>query len=334
MNFDRTKLTNITIHWSINLNHYLVKQVHSGLLNQTFILRSNNELLVLQKLHPAVSAPGCTLNYKALTDYLTSQNKISQTLRPTTNGELWITNKAGDKWRLLVGVEGQVFETTPNQYVAEQAGKLLAQFHVAVRKFAQPLQPTLPMFRYNEVLSKLHRYQDKFLNDASPLVREAYKLLSDQLPLLILPSDLPVQIIHTDPKISNFLFDEKQVGICMIDFDTVQPLSPLYDLGDLIRSVCGGQEDDPQNKFNQNFYQAILKGYVSDASHILSETEKALIPRACQLVMLGLAARFLNDYVDDSYFGWDENRYETRRAHNLARCLGQIALFKSYAQTQ
>jgi hypothetical protein len=44
---------------------------------------------------------------------------------------------------------------------------------------------------------------------------------------------------------------------------------------------------------------------------------------------LGLAARFLNDYVDDSYFGWDKSRYKNRRAHNKARVLGQISLYNT-----
>jgi hypothetical protein len=45
-------------------------------------------------------------------------------------------------------------------------------------------------------------------------------------------------------------------------------------------------------------------------------------------ITLELAARFLADYFNDNYFGWDPKRYKSRRAHNLARARGQIALFK------
>jgi hypothetical protein len=48
--------------------------------------------------------------------------------------------------------------------------------------------------------------------------------------------------------------------------------------------------------------------------------------------MLGLAARFLNDYHEDFYFGWDKERYPNRRAHNLARTKGQIALYKDFKE--
>lgn len=114
----------------------------------------------------------------------------------------------------------------------------------------------------------------------------------------------------------------------MIDFDTLQSLSPLYELGDAVRSWCGGDEDDPQNTFNKGIYEALIKGYRETSGKLLSEQEFKRIPQASHLVMLGLATRFLIDYVEDNYFGWDEQRYQSRKEHNLARCLGQIALYK------
>ena len=73
-----------------------------------------------------------------------------------------------------------------------------------------------------------------------------------------------------------------------------------------------------------------MRGYLANSKGLLSEREQALIPQVCKLVMLGLATRFLNDYIDDSYFGWDEARYNTRKDHNKARALGQISLYRSY----
>jgi hypothetical protein len=39
-----------------------------------------------------------------------------------------------------------------------------------------------------------------------------------------------------------------------------------------------------------------------------------------------LAARFAVDAFDGSYFGWDPSRFPSRRAHNLVRARGQLAL--------
>ncbi len=118
--------------------------------------------------------------------------------------------------------------------------------------------------------------------------------------------------------------------MAMIDFDTVQRLSPLYDIGDALRSLCGGEEDDPENNFNGQRYETFIVNYLKASRGYLNKREKNLIPQAMGLVILGLAARFLNDYIDDSYFGWDSKKYKSRREHNLARALGQIALYKSF----
>jgi hypothetical protein len=45
-----------------------------------------------------------------------------------------------------------------------------------------------------------------------------------------------------------------------------------------------------------------------------------------EVVCIELAARFCVDAFDDSYFGWDPARFPSRRAHNLVRARGQLAL--------
>jgi hypothetical protein len=74
-------------------------------------------------------------------------------------------------------------------------------------------------------------------------------------------------------------------------------------------------------------FRAGLKGYLQGSKGLLSKREIKLIPKAIGLITLELSSRFLSDYFEDSYFGWDEKRYKSRRAHNLARCRGQLAEF-------
>ena len=45
-----------------------------------------------------------------------------------------------------------------------------------------------------------------------------------------------------------------------------------------------------------------------------------------ETVCVELAARFCVDAFDDAYFGWDPSRFPSRRAHNLVRARGQLAL--------
>ncbi len=317
-------------NWSID-NPISVKKVETGLLNETYIVRTLDGLFVLQKLHPAVSIEGCTKNYFHVTQFLLKLSKTSQTILPTKNEMLWITTVDKFKWRLLKGVEGEVHTITPNTKIAFEAGKLLAEFHASVKNYNQNLEPTLPMFQYEKVLEKLLKYENQFLESKNKEVIEMFHILKQEFPKLLLPKNLPIQIIHTDPKISNFLFTNSGTGICMIDLDTIQKLSPLYDIGDCVRSLCGNQEDDANNTFDFIKYQEILNGYNS-VEHTLTNKEKELIPQACKLIMLGLASRFLNDYIDDNYFGWDETRYNNRKEHDLARTIGQVSLWNSFIQ--
>jgi hypothetical protein len=106
------------------------------------------------------------------------------------------------------------------------------------------------------------------------------------------------------------------------------PGTPLFDLGDLVRSGTNGvAEDDPDPdkvtiKFE--FFKALLKGYMSEAGAFLTLDEKKLLPEAGRNITQIMALRFLTDYLDgDRYYHID------RPSHNLDRCRNQIALIRS-----
>lgn len=338
-------------NWDIpeftSINADLIKRASSGLLNKTFLIRvldsksAENKLFILQCVHPAVSMNGSMNNYFHVTHYLQDQGLKTQTLIPTSSGSLWIDDDGEQgqllgpeqnpwRWRLLQGVEGETFDTANNLSMAEEAGKVLGTIDSKLASYPKELDAGRKSFFYSLEIEKLNQYQKQFAADSDEQVREAASLLHTELPKLLLPEDLPQSVIHADPKVSNFLFDENGKCIGMIDLDTLQVLSPLFEVADAARSWCGGLEDDPNNTFNPNIYNALLNGYLETSKGLLSEREQALIPQACKLVMLGLATRFLNDYIDDSYFGWDETKYDSRKAHNKARALGQISLYRSY----
>ena len=91
---------------------------------------------------------------------------------------------------------------------------------------------------------------------------------------------------------------------------------------------CGEEEDKLDNTFNVDFFEAAYQGYMLRAGSFVNQQEKGLLPQAIGMLALELAVRFLTDYFNDAYFGWDATRYTSRRAHNLARTRGQLALFK------
>lgn len=329
-------------NWDIpglDIDNLNIKKPNSGLLNKTFLIRtgsSDNELFVLQCVHPAVSMDGAMNNYFHVTHFLESQGKVTQRLLPTKSGALWVedeslTDANGKvwRWRLLKGIEGDIYSEAPTEELAYEAGNMIAAFHTMLSQYPRKLEVGRLSFRYDDELTKLSHFEKQLMADPDVSIQTATQLLLTEMPKLTLPTDLPIRIIHADPKMSNFVFDHNKKAICMIDLDTVQQLSPLYDIGDALRSWCGRKEDDIQNSFNRDIYIALLKGYMSNSKNLLSDREQSLIPQAAKLIMLGLATRFLNDYIEDSYFGWDETRYETRKAHNKARTQGQISLYQS-----
>ena len=324
-------------HWNVpslvDANTYTIKRASSGLLNKTFIIRAGSngeELYILQSVHPAVSMDGAMNNYFHVTQFLAEQGLPVQTMLKTIDNKLWVDDEEDKwRWRLMRGVEGEFYDKTTNPVLAEEAGKLLGAFHVVLSQYPQELEVGLLMFRYEQHFAKLTQFQELLMADPDESVKNVTQLLCNELPNLMLTKDLPELIIHADPKITNFLFTKESKGVCLIDFDTVQKLSPLYDIGDAVRSLCGQNEDDPNNTFNEEMYKAFLQGYLTTSKGLLSEREQDLIPQATKLVILGLTTRFLNDYIEDSYFGWDETKYSSRKAHNKARVMGQLSLYQS-----
>ncbi len=325
-------------NWNVpnlkNLDPTAIKRAASGLLNQTYLIRVNKpqpELYILQCVHPAVSMDGAMNNYFHVTQFLQSQNQPTQIMFKTIEDKLWVEDDELKtwRWRLMRGVEGEFYDKTTDTTLAKEAGKLLGQFHRTLSKYPRELEVGRISFQYDQELAKLHQFKDQLMADPDEFIHRATQLLLAEFPDLMLPTDLPKRIIHGDPKISNVLFTPEKQGICFIDLDTIQFLSPLYDLGDAMRSWCGQDEDDPNNTFNPEMYNALLSGYLSTSKDLLTEREIALIPKASKLIMLGLTARFLNDYIEDSYFGYDETRYESRKAHNKARVMGQLSLYQS-----
>lgn len=133
-------------------------------------------------------------------------------------------------------------------------------------------------------------------------------------------------VIHADLKISNVVFDNgRAVGI--IDFDTLLWHYPAVDLGDAYRSWCNRTaEDDPHATFDTTLFDAAEAGYAEGRGVALNLETRNLHLRATKLIALELASRFLIDVVRDNYFGYDPKRYPSRKAHNLARAVGQFHL--------
>jgi Ser/Thr protein kinase RdoA (MazF antagonist) len=210
--------------------------------------------------------------------------------------------------------------------MARNAGAMLGRFH----KIMEDLEHD---FKTDVILHETENEYKKLI-EAARLEPELLKgmqvefdFLMTELPKLFLPTDLAKRPTHGDPKINNFLFDGFGNALAMIDLDTCNRTSVLCDLGDAMRSWCGSKKEIDAGCFKTDIYEAALEGYMLEAK-FLSDEEKSLIPQAVGLITLELAARYLADYFNDSYFGWNKELYASRREHNKIRVKRLISQYR------
>lgn len=74
-----------------------------------------------------------------------------------------------------------------------------------------------------------------------------------------------------------------------------------------------------------------MQGYRLGAADFLRPGEWLALPEATLSIALELAARFAADALNESYFGWDSNRFASASEHNLLRAQAQLKLAEDIA---
>lgn len=357
--------------WSSILNHYplsdvvSVSKITTGLINETYKIEAGSGAFILQKLNP-IFVPESIYDVDTVSQYLKSHGVLVQEIIRTHEGKLWVEENS-EIWRLMTYIPGEIYERIKNSDMAYAAGKILGQFHRALADFKYEFRHHRPMHhnivRHFELLEKSLKNRRRVTTvGATRDLTSDYKEINGlkkiilELPKLLLPKNLRQAVTHGDPKVSNIVFglieaeppsfarsrslqSASRLGlykaIALVDLDDVgNHHSPLVELGDAFRSWCSSYEDDPDNSFDLEKFSAAFAGYNDGSKDFLATEEKKLIPQAIKLITLELASRFLRDYFEDSYFGWNPEKYKSRRDHNLARAKGQVALYNDIVKKE
>ncbi len=314
-----------------------------GLINATYAVRISDEpVAVLQRLHPVF---GAEVNYdiEAVTARLIAQGVATPRLLRTRNNAAWVEHD-GRIWRALSWEPGQAIAQVPGLEWAARGGELVARYHRALDGFG---------YRYRFVRAGVHdtvahlsKLQQRCMlgaaaagsADNDPIVTQAIELGHRIMALANWSFDLaamPQRHIHGDLKISNLLFELNPVrGHCLVDLDTVGYGTLAFELGDAMRSWCNPHgEDAGRVTFDMPIFQAAMQAYFAAVGSAISYAadERQSVVHGLLRVCVELAARFCVDIFDDAYFGWDAARFASRRAHNLLRAQGQLALAQAVA---
>lgn len=99
------------------------------------------------------------------------------------------------------------------------------------------------------------------------------------------------------------------------------------DAGDMMRTYLSPANEEETNfsliQIREEYFQAIVSGYLQEMSHLLTPVEKNHFVYAGKFIIYMQALRFLTDYLNnDVYYG---ARFEL---HNYNRAMNQMHLLK------
>ena len=311
-----------------------VEPLGNGLINDTFAVRSPEGDWVLQRVH-TVFSPQIHHNIAAVTERLAAEGIPTPRLRPTDDGALW-SEHDGRAWRVMTRMQGVTFDAMRSAGQARAAAGALGRFHraleglehdfVGLRAGVHDTPAHLQRLRDAVQQHRDHRLYD----DVAPLA-EALLAKADTLPNL---EHIEARIAHGDPKLNNVMFAGTQGpsaedALGLIDLDTVAPMPLHLELGDAWRSWCNPKgEDEGQAQFDLDIFEASVAGYRA-AGPTLGADERAALLYGVEVIALELAARFLADALNESYFGWSAERFASAGQHNLVRARGQWSLHEA-----
>lgn len=346
MNVEISTIHHILQCYGYNSGNITIKPFGTGLINYTWKVNANDITFILQRINDVVFKDPRKIdhNINLLKDYCDIHIPSYFFPTPVASGD----NKT------MLHIEGEGFfrlipfvEDSHSIDVVDtpqQAFEAAAQFGMFTRTFnkfdANRLQRTIPDFhnlslRYHSFLQAVKNGNSGRIKQTQTWIHELNKhavLVSEYESIRSNPL-FKLRVTHHDTKISNILFNSNEKGVCVIDLDTVMPGYFISDVGDMMRtylSPVNEEEKDVQLiSIREDFYEAIVAGYSSQMSEILTGVERGNFLFAGKFMIYMQALRFLTDYLNnDIYYG---ARYEEQ---NLVRAINQATLLQRLVELE
>lgn len=304
------------------------EKLDGGIINKTYFVESNKGEFVIQRLSKI-------FNEFVVEDHLFLQKFFAQDkflipmipkIFSAQNGLFYWKDRQKYIWRVSEFIEHEeVTEKSPE--LIYEAGKALGECHKLLKKVDY-----IPRFKiegFHDTPRIIEKLRDVFAKQSfkeweldyhgrAYHVDSEFEFIVKNIEKFYLSNDCEKQLIHGDPKFSNFLFRGGKV-IAMIDWDTLMFSSLFIDIGDALRSWCKNLD----GSFNKEIFDAAIKGYLENESQNICNFKNAMF-----LITLELAARYLIDYFEEKYFQWDKEKYESAAEHNLSRCKRELNFFR------
>ncbi len=318
-----------------------VRPFGGGLINRTYLVEAGPVRRVLQWVNPIFPAE-IHRNLEAVTAHLEAAGLVTPRLVPTTDGLSCLPLGERDVWRLQTFVEGTSFDVVSSAAQARAGGRLIGRFHAALASLRHAF--VAMRVGVHDTPRHLERLGDaartltthRLHAEVAPLADEVLAA-ADALPRL---PDIPDLTGHGDLKFNNLLFSGSapplsEQALCLIDLDTVGPVSLAFELGDAWRSWCNRSGEDVTGaRLDLDVMRASFEGWCDGLGRAPSADERRALLLGPDWVSLELAARFLGDALREAYFGWDPRRFSGRGEHNLVRARGQWSLYQAFVASR
>jgi len=317
-----------------------VEPLGNGIIHHTYKAASNGEAIVIQQINTNVFTKPDALvgNYLVVYQHLQQNGNIKIPMPiESDKGEWLIKDQAGKCWRATEFIDNAYSpDSVSNARAAFITAECFARFTAALQGIEiSSLDVVIAdfhdlSFRYQEFEEAISRAELFKAMRATHVIAELRqrKNLVEFYKSIKNNAGYPLRLMHHDCKIGNILFDRSSNEvICPIDLDTIMPGKYFSDLGDMIRTMACTESEESRNwekiDVREDFYHAIVDGYLKGAANLLTTTEVENIHMSGILMTYMQSIRFITDFLNN-----DRYYKTTYHEQNLNRALNQLILLE------
>lgn len=319
----------------------LIVPYGKGLINNTWKITIGSSEYILQKINESVFEKPLDIEYNI--------HLIAEYLKENHPGYLFtIPVKTKKQEEMICDQQGyfRVFPFIKNSYtiniasMPQQAFEAARQFGLFTEMLIKfpviLLKKTIPDFhnlilRYQQFEEACKYGDPSRIKESASIIKfiRGHNNILKKFQLIQADPNFKIRVTHHDTKISNVLFDKNGKGLCVIDLDTVMPGYFISDVGDMMRTylspVSEEEKDIKKIEVREDFFQAIVEGYLQQMSKHLSDAELKHFVFAGKFMIYMQAIRFLTDHLsNDKYYGADYENQNFVRANNQVTLLQRI----------
>lgn len=307
-----------------------ISKFGKGLINLTYLIETKGEQgvdkFVLQKLHSRIGNE-VIIDIYEITKHLEKKGFLTTTLVKARKGSLFIEDTQ-ETWRMMTFIDGKTIYKIEEKPQAQSAGSVIGRFHRSLLDCEHIFLHNITHFHdtdyivrhmKNIIFKHENRLEFQDLKEMSDFVFSKFSSINGTL------KHLPERIVHGDLKLSNIIYDTDSVeAISLVDLDTMARNKIAIDLGDALRSIC-----NTDSSFDLEIFTYFIDGYFSEA-HFLTKDETRSIATGLATIILELAARYITDAIEQSYFRLDDSKFPDLYTQNKTKAVSNIKLYEDF----